>query len=178
MRVYYLYRHIRLDKKIPFYIGIGTKRLKPFYSYKAEYDRAYSKGSRNKYWVNIVSITSYEVEILFESNCRKEIEKKEIEFINLHKNTLVNMTDGGEGTNSLEPWNKGLNMWKDRIHPNLGKKLSKKICERKSIAMKNSDKNLKDKKLPKWWKDKISENTKGKKNSLCGTRGQETPIAR
>jgi hypothetical protein len=37
---------------------------------------------------------------------------------------------------------------------------------------------LKGKKLPQWWCDKISQNVQGKSNSQYGKRGQETPNAR
>ena len=86
-----LYRHIRLDKNEPFYIGIG----------KTE-QRAYSDKNRNKHWLNIAK-NGYEVEVLFSDLTWDEACKKEIEFILLYgrkdKNTgcLCNMTDGGEG---------------------------------------------------------------------------------
>ena len=65
----YVYRHIRLDKNEPFYIGIGSD---------ATYQRANSKKGRNKIWNDIVSKTDYEVEILcdklnWENACIKEI---------------------------------------------------------------------------------------------------------
>jgi len=41
--MYYLYRHIRLDKDEPFYIGIGTKANVKFKSFNSEYRRAFSK---------------------------------------------------------------------------------------------------------------------------------------
>jgi len=167
---YYCYRHIRLDKNEPFYIGIGTKRNREYSLPTSEYERAFSKLGRNKYWKNIVANTEYEVEIIFESNFYEEIKEKEKEFILLYNN-LSNMTGGGEGTLGLEPWNKGLNMWADREHPNIGKKASKETCYRKSEAMKNSEKNLKGKKLPKWWRDKISENVRGKNNHMYGKTG-------
>ena len=90
----YLYRHIRLDKNEPFYIGIG----------KSEYDykRAYSTKSRNKYWSNIVNQTDYRVEILLDNLSWDEVSIKEKEFIQLYnKNTnggtLCNIADGGNG---------------------------------------------------------------------------------
>jgi hypothetical protein len=54
----YLYRHIRLDKNEPFYIGISNV--------DDEYRRAYRKTYRNKHWTNIVKGTRYEVEILID----------------------------------------------------------------------------------------------------------------
>jgi hypothetical protein len=86
-----VYRHIRLDKNEPFYIGIG-KDIK----------RAFRKDSRNDYWNNI-SKNGYEVEILFENLTWEEACEKEKEFIKLYgrkdKGTgiLCNMTDGGDG---------------------------------------------------------------------------------
>jgi hypothetical protein len=41
----YLYRHIRLDKNVPFYVGIGKSDL--------NFNRAYSNKNRNTYWKNI-----------------------------------------------------------------------------------------------------------------------------
>lgn len=104
---YYLYRHIRLDKNKPFYIGIGTKP-ENCNTLKCEYKRAYQKYGKKRHWKNIVNITDYEVEILLESNDYKFIKQKEIEFIALYKRvdccggTLVNMTDGGEGTLNMK----------------------------------------------------------------------------
>lgn len=92
-----VYRHIRLDKNQPFYIGIG-KTIK----------RAYSKNNRNKYWHNIINKTSYKVEIVFEDLTWKEACLKEIEIIalygrkDLNTGILCNMTDGGEGTLNIQ----------------------------------------------------------------------------
>jgi|LakMenEpi03Aug12_release.lakeMendotaPanAssembly.Ray.scaffolds.fasta_scaffold00112_91 hypothetical protein len=109
---YYLYRHIRLDKNEPFYIGIGTKKEskakikfnKKFQSIKYIYDRAYSKIRKSsKIWNLITAKTDYKVEILLESDSLSFIKEKEKEFIafygRIDKNTgiLANMTDGGEG---------------------------------------------------------------------------------
>ncbi len=101
---YYLYRHIRLDKNEPFYIGIGTKvNKKSFLKVTSEYVRAYSKTRRNKIWIDIVSKTDYEVEILLESDNYEFIKQKEIEFIalygrkNLSKGSLSNLTEGDDG---------------------------------------------------------------------------------
>jgi len=101
---YYLYRHIRIDKNEPFYIGIGTKQARTFNSAKSEYRRAYETSRKESYiWNNIVSKTNYEVQIIFESDDYNFIKGKEEEFISLYgridKNTgvLSNMTNGGDG---------------------------------------------------------------------------------
>lgn len=97
---YYLYRHIRLDKNEPFYIGIGTKR--PIHD--GVYNRAITKTVRNDIWGKIASKTKYIVEILLESNNYDFILQKEIEFIklygriNLRTGILSNLTDGGAGS--------------------------------------------------------------------------------
>lgn len=90
----YVYRHIRLDKKEPFYIGIGTDKY---------FNRAKSKLKRNNLWNKIVSKTDYEIEIIFEHEDYKIIKEKEKEFIALYgrkdlsTGSLSNLTDGGEG---------------------------------------------------------------------------------
>jgi len=87
-----VYRHIRLDKNEPFYIGIGKTEK-----------RAYEKIKRNQFWHNIVAKTNYEVEILFDNLTWDDAGEKEKEFIKLYgkrdNNTgcLVNITDGGGG---------------------------------------------------------------------------------
>lgn len=88
-----LYRHIRIDKNEPFYIGIG-KDIK----------RAYTKRNRNKIWKQIVNKTNYEIDILFNDLSWEDACIKEQEFIALYgridKNTgtLCNLTNGGDGT--------------------------------------------------------------------------------
>ena len=88
----YVYRHIRLDKNEPFYIGIGKTEK-----------RAYEKIKRNQFWHNIIAKTDYEVEILFDNLTWEEAGEKEKEFIKLYgkrnsnNGTLVNITDGGGG---------------------------------------------------------------------------------
>jgi len=92
----YLYRHIRLDKNEPFYIGVGSDEV-------GKYKRAYNIHNRSKFWKNIISKTKYEVEIVLDNITWEEACQKEIEFIKLYGRAelnnggLVNLTDGGEG---------------------------------------------------------------------------------
>ena len=103
---YYLYRHIRLDTNTPFYIGIAKKNFnlkKGIFCNK--YERAFDKWKRNKFWKKIKNKTNYEVEIILESDSKEFIKEKEIEFIALYGRydlglgTLVNLTNGGDGSN-------------------------------------------------------------------------------
>lgn len=100
---YYLYRHIRLDKNVPFYIGIGTRNTRFAKGHRSDYQRAYNKVTRSKIWWDIVNKTPYQVEIMLESDDNDFIKQKEREFINLYgrinlrNGTLSNLTDGGEG---------------------------------------------------------------------------------
>jgi len=92
----YVYRHIRTDTGVPFYIGIGI-------DCKGKHERAVSRHGRNKHWKNIVEKTKHEIEILFESDDYELIKSKEIEFISLYgrldlkTGILCNITDGGDG---------------------------------------------------------------------------------
>ena len=101
---YYLYRHIRLDKNEPFYIGIARKTQRNHKSIYTEYKRAYNEGNRrNPIWQRIAEKTKYKVEILIECDNIELIKKKEQEFITLYgridkgTGTLANLTDGGDG---------------------------------------------------------------------------------
>lgn len=107
---YYLYRHIRLDKYEPFYIGIGTSKNDPRRkTYRNRYYRAYEKRDRSELWFKITNKSEYIVQILLHSDDYEFIKKKEIEFINYYgrKNKrngiLANLTDGGEGALGIIP---------------------------------------------------------------------------
>ena len=102
----YLYRHIRLDKNEPFYIGISNN--------SDNYYRAGHKSSRNKIWKGIVGKSEYRSEIILDNLSWEEACKKEVEFIVLYgriidnTGTLCNLTEGGEGNTGAIPWNKGV----------------------------------------------------------------------
>jgi hypothetical protein len=91
-----VYRHIRLDKNIPFYIGIGK-----------DISRPYNKKDRSIFWKSIINKTEYTTEILFDNLTKEQAIEKEVEFIELYgrvdlkTGTLCNMTCGGEGTGEL-----------------------------------------------------------------------------
>lgn len=93
----YVYRHIRLDKNIPFYIGVGSDSNGKYYRANAK-----GKNARSTHWHRVVALTAYQVEIIADNLSEKEALEKEKEFIALYKRvndggTLVNHTLGGEG---------------------------------------------------------------------------------
>ena len=142
-----VYRHIRLDKNEPFYIGIG-KDIK----------RAYQKGynRRSSWWNKIINKSEYEIELLFENISEEFAKTKEIEFIKLYgrkdlkKGSLCNMTDGGDGStgqiHSLETKAKRakhLNGMLNKKHTAISKEImsSKQTKGNNNLAKKVVDKN-------------------------------------
>lgn len=145
---WYVYRHIRLDKNLPFYIGIGNKK---------DFGRAYEFKSdkRNQYWYRIYQKTNIEVEILFEGLTKEQAVKKEKEFITLYgrvdNNTgiLTNMTDGGDGvfgritTNELRE--KFSATKKGKLNPQYGKVVSQETRQKRSNSLKGQKRTLETK---------------------------------
>lgn len=144
-----LYRHIRLDKNEPFYIGIGNDR------------RPYTKSNRNSVWKSIVSKTDYRVDILFDDLTLEEANEKEKEFILLYgridlgTGTLCNLTSGGQITQHSEETRK---------------KISKRHKGRKGRPLSEEHKNKlievnTGRVVSEETKKKISLSNKGRKNS-------------
>ena len=101
----YIYLHKRLDKNEIFYIGRGTVSDKSSGKCDANtYSRAYVKHVHNRHWLRITNKTKWSVEILDDYltwNESIELEKKYIKQHgrkDLNEGTLVNFTDGGEGS--------------------------------------------------------------------------------
>lgn len=130
----YLYRHIRKDKNEVFYIGISSDKY---------YKRAHVTARRNKFWTIISSKTDIKVEIMIDNIDWEEACKKEIEFIKLYgrrdlgKGTLVNLTDGGDGTLNRLKSEEEIKLRRKialENNPFAGKKHSKQSKERMRIA--------------------------------------------
>jgi len=163
---YYVYRHIRLDKNEPFYIGIGTKRpASNSNTLKSIYYRAFTKKSRGIIWKNIINKTDFKVEILMESKNYEFIKEKEIEFIKLYgrkdknEGCLANRTDGGDGSTGIV--------------------YTKKHRLKLSEGQINSDKTMKKGDiLPQWWRGKISEAVTGENNHMYGRTGKKHPMSK
>lgn len=159
---YYLYRHIRIDKNEPFYIGIGTKQERNHNSFRSEYRRAYETNRKESYiWNSIVNKTEYEIEILFESNDYEFIKEKEKEFIllygriNANTGILANMTDGGDGFIGYILSKENIENRRKRM---IGKKQSKETIEKRAASREGYIHSEETKR-------KISESHKGKKPS-------------
>lgn len=147
----YIYRHIRLDKNEPFYIGVGTKRTNRYYGcIESEYERAYSMSGRNDIWNRIVSKTKYFVEIIFDELDSKTAKNKEIEFMYTYgflsdkTGTLSNICKSNEG------YSFGYQLKCPRNYVNkywTGKNRSEKTKHNLSIALKGIPNNHNKKKV-------------------------------
>lgn len=135
----YVYRHIRLDKNEPFYIGIGNDN-------NGSYKRAYSNDIRNTHWLNVVKKCKYEVEIMIDNIPYDFAKQKEKEFIGLYgrkdkkSGILCNKTDGGDGTLGIivskETRAKMSNYKKGKPSWNKGKKMSEQARLNNSLSKK------------------------------------------
>lgn len=102
MEKYFVYQHIRDDKKSIFYIGIGKVRTDNLATTdRMKHYRAYSKQGRNPIWKRIVNKTSYTVEIIKTDLLKQEAINLEIFLIEKYgkiknKGLLSNISDGGE----------------------------------------------------------------------------------
>jgi hypothetical protein len=158
----YVYRHIRLDKNEPFYIGIGSDNA---------YERSRERYNRNGLWKIIANKSDIEIEILLDGLSYKDAQIKEKEFIALYgrKNNgtgiLTNLTDGGEGTLGTvitEETRKKLSISRIGNKSRTGQKLSEETKLKMSLARKG-------KKLPKFseeHKKKLSLAKIGKKQTI------------
>ena len=89
----YVYIHKRKDTNEVFYVGIGQNK-----------NRAFEKNRRNPFWKRITKITDFDVHIIEENLSWKEACEREKYWIsfygrrNINTGSLVNLTDGGDGT--------------------------------------------------------------------------------
>ena len=92
MSDYYVYLHKRAHDGVVFYVGKGTK------------GRSKSKHGRSKHWHNTVNKYGYIIEFVcvgIQEWYASELEVEQIALYgryDLRQGTLVNFTDGGEGT--------------------------------------------------------------------------------
>ena len=169
----YVYRHIRLDKNEPFYIGIGSDD-------SGKFSRAYAiKKGRNPLHQNILDKTAVDVEILLDGLTWEEACAKEKEFISLYGRKdlglgcLCNMTDGGDGTvNRINTIESNLKRSKSLI----GRTISDESKEKNRQShlgktLSETDKQSKSESLKKFY----SINEHHSKGKTSWNKGKETP---
>lgn len=170
MTEFYVYQHRRRDNGAIFYVGKGSRA-----------SRMNERLGRNIWWQRIVAKAGgFDAEVV--GRFRTETEAFEVEralIAHYGKARLCNLTDGGEGHHGLSPSSATREKLRRAVggerHPNWGKRLSVETCRRKSESMKASAKNLRGKKLPSWWRDRIRATKIGPLNPMFG---KPSPLAR
>lgn len=180
----YLYKHIRKDTDEVFYVGIGSDD---------DYSRAHTTHKRNQFWNHVTNKTDYDV-IIYEDNKTwdevVELEKYWISHYgrkNQDKGSLVNLTDGGEGSygrvlsedtkrkigkkSKLKVYNdeyrkKLSEAFKGNKNHRYGKKLSKETCKKISEAQLGEKHHGYGTKRPEEVRKKISE-SQTKRKEIC-----------
>lgn len=104
----YIYLHRRLDTNEIFYVGRGTVSRKSSGRCDTHtYQRAYANHKHNNHWLRITKKSSWSVEIVEDYLSWDESIVLEIKYIkkygrlNLGEGSLVNFTDGGEGSKGV-----------------------------------------------------------------------------
>ena len=188
----YLYRHIRIDKNVPFYVGIGSDE---------KFFRAYDKHRRNQKWFNIVGKTDYRVHIVLMDISLDQAKEKEIEFIKLYgrsdkgEGTLCNLTDGGEGNPGRivsDEWRKNKSIEQTgRLKSEEFKQKRREYMTGKKMPLQAVEKTrqwlienhpMRGKKMSDQARKNISEGHKGlmvgSKNHNWGKFGSDNPLAK
>lgn len=174
---FYVYRHIRRDTGMPFYIGKGANRRKR----KTKFERAASTHRTNPHWQRIVAKHGHDVEILNCFETEREAIAAEMFFIRLHGRTsdggtLVNLTDGGDGRA------RGFfseDERKARSERLKGKQWPKEFGEKIAAAKRGIATSIqKGDKLPQWWRERISKAVTGERNSRYGKTGEQSKQSR
>lgn len=173
-----VYSHIRKDTNEVFYIGIGVP------------NRPYRKDNRTKWWCNIVKKYGYTINIIKEGLTWEQATKEEIRLIKLYGRkdlglgSLVNLTDGGEGTLGFIHSDKTKNLMRDKkknmffgeenpfygkTHTDEAKKRMSKIQKGRKLSKKTIEK------LKKVRKGQNNGNAKLKKEDVIWIRKYYIP---
>lgn len=158
-----VYFHVNKIKQEIFNIGIGIPT------------RPYVKIGRSKWWHNITNKYDYEIIIIQKNLTWKKACELEIFYIkqigrqDLGLGTLINLTDGGEGSPghkcSDETKKKMSAAGKIHAAKRIGKKLSDETKKKISEALKGN-KNCLGNIIPQIVRDKLSLANKGQKRSM------------
>lgn len=90
---YYVYRYIRLDTNLPFYVGKGRNK------------RAKKMANHNQHCKRIANKHGYLIEYILENLTEEDAFNKEIEFIKLYKDLgycEANYATGGQGPSGIK----------------------------------------------------------------------------
>lgn len=156
----YVYRHIRLDTNVPFYIGISDDN-------DGTFKRAYDLTHRNLSHQTITNISAVRVDIILNDISWEEACEKEKELIKLYgrndinEGTLVNLTDGGSGMGGLSSHVRQLMSFKTKLnHINHPEKYLHSDETKKKISISNTGRKFSDE-----HKQKMREAKLGKKRT-------------
>ena len=178
---YFIYVHTRNDTGQVFYVGKGTR------THAKQYQRAYVTKKRSRFWQAIAAKAGYSVVLYAEFYAEAAAFDMERALIAEFKRardggTLCNLTLGGEGhvglSASPETRAKLSAAVSGEKHFNWGKTLSAETCRRKSDSMRASPHNLKGKKLPDWWRQRMVASKLGERNPMHGKTGAAHPNSR
>lgn len=172
---YLVYLHLKPCGEV-FYVGMGNKR------------RPYTKSDRNNFWKKIVKKHGYEIQIIKENLTKEDSYNLETSLIkqygrrDLGLGTLVNLTDGGDGSHNVSVSQET----KDKlslIHTGskrsdeTRKKMSEKAKQRifsQETRQKMSE-SAKNKIFTEEHKKKLYSNKDGENNGMFGrTHSEET----
>lgn len=187
---HYIYIHKNPTSFEVFYVGQGSLQ-------RGYPDRAFSKRSRSYWWNNYVKKYGLPiVEIILYCIDKEEINKMESFYIkkygrrDLSEGSLVNLTDGGDGTG---PWSiEARKMQSDRMsgsnHPMYGKKHTLEWIKNNSIShmgKKATDETRKKMAVSKIGskrseetKKRMSEAHSGENNAMYGRTGTTNPASK
>lgn len=169
--IFYVYKHMRRDTGLVFYIGKGKG------------DRAFSRRGRNPYWRHIVDRFGYDVCIVKDGLYESEAFLLEKELIrqfgrkDIKNGFLVNLTDGGDGPAGAVPWNLGVPRTEDEKRkmsknrkgkpgPWKGKKIPKEYVDKMKVKLKEYYKDPENRK-------KAGEKNKGRPSNKKGKKMPE-----
>jgi NUMOD3 motif len=169
--MFYVYEHARPDGTV-FYIGKGT------HTPRKGFGRSTATQDRSVFWRRTVAraggFTASVVAVCRDEELAFRVERALIALYGrrVTGGSLCNLTTGGDGHSGLSPSEETRARLREansgERHANWGKRLSAETCARKSAAMKASPKNLRGKKLPQWWRDKIRAGKLGSRNPMFG----------